>query len=249
MEWCKLLKTTVAGAALAAMLGLLTGCETNLEKFRKEGVRLYNAQQYDDSLATLNKALQENNSDPVSNAYVGLIDLRSDHLQQAEYHFQLALDMDPSSEEAKAGLTATLVQQGKPDLALDALERAAKVSEGVEDPRGLKTNIKVPYTKEIDERLFLGKVKDRIRIAKAYETLGDYDNAFTYYKEALKLEPDDAGILMSIGLLAERAKNPERAREYLRLAYLKDPGLPGLSAAMTRNGLAISDVIGGGRPK
>jgi tetratricopeptide (TPR) repeat protein len=249
MEWCKLLKTTVAGAALAALLGLLTGCETNLEKFRKEGVRLYNAQQYDDSLATLNKALHEDQFDAVSNAYAGLIDLRSDRLQQAEYHFHVALDADPSSEEAKDGLTATLVKQGKPDLALDALERSAKVAEGVEDPRGLKSNIKVPYTKDVEERLFLGKVKDRIRIAKAYETLGDYDNAFTYYKKALELAPDDAGILLATGLLAERAKNPERAREYLRQAYLKDPGLPGLTEAMTRNGLPISEVIGAGRPR
>jgi len=249
MEWCKLLKTTVAGVALAALLGLLTGCQTNLEKFRKEGVRLYNAQQYDESLATLNQALHEDQFDAVSNAYAGLIDLRSERLQQAEYHFQVALDADPSSEEAKDGLTTTLIKQGKPDLALDALERSAKVAEGVEDPRGLKSNPKVPYTKQIDEKLFLGKVKDRIRIAKAYETLGDYDNAFTYYRKALELEPDDAGILMSIGLLAERAKNPERAREYLRQAYLKNPATPGLTEAMTRNGLPISDVIGGGRPK
>jgi tetratricopeptide (TPR) repeat protein len=249
MEWYQSLKSTFTVLALAAILALLTGCETNLEKFRKEGVRLYNAQQFDESLATLNKALHEDQFDAVSNAYTGLIDLRSDHLQQAQYHFQLALDADPSSEEAKSGLTVTLVKQGKPDQALDALERAAKVAEGVEDPRNLKSNIKVPYTKEIEERLFLGKVHDRIRIAKAYESLGDYDNAFTYYKTALDLEPDDANLLMSIALLAERAKNPERAREYLRLAYLKNPATPGLTEAMTRNNLPISDVIGAGRPK
>ena len=210
MEWCKLLKTTVVGVALAALLGLLTGCQTNLEKFRKEGVRLYNAQQYDESLATLNKALHEDQFDAVSNAYAGLIDLRSERLQQAEYHFQVALDADPSSEEAKEGLTTTLIKQGKPDLALDALERSAKVAEGVEDPRGAKSNIKVPYTKQIDERLFLGKVKDRIRIAQTYETLGDYDNAFTYYKEALKLEPDDAGICWPPGFCSSAPRTRRR---------------------------------------
>ena len=244
MEWCKILKSTIAGLALVALLGLFTGCTTNLEKFRKEGVRLYNAQQYDQSLATLKQALHEDQFDAVSNAYAGLIEFRADHLQQAEYHFRLALDADPSSEEARSGLTATLVKQGKPDEALDALERSAKLAEQVDDPRWLKSNYKVPYTKQVEENLFLGKINDRIRIAKAYESLGDYDNAFTYYKKALDFAPDNARLLMSIGTLAERAKNPERAREYLRLAYLKDPATPGLTEAMTRNGLAISDVIG-----
>jgi len=244
MEWCKFLKSTVAGVALVALLSLLTGCTTNLEKFRKEGVRLYKTEQYDQSLATLKQALNEDQFDPVSNAYAGLIEFRADHLQQAEYHLRLALNADPSSEEAKSGLTATLVKQGKPDAALDALERSAKLAEQVDDPRWLKSNFKAPYTKDVEERLFLGKIDDRVRIAKAYESLGDYDNAFTYYKKALEFAPDNAGLLMDIGTLAERAKNPERAREYLRLAYLKDPATPGLTAAMTRNGLAISDVIG-----
>ena len=51
---------------------------------------------------------------------------------------------------------------------------------------------------------------------------------------------------MSIADLAERAGNKPRAQEFLRKAYLVDPALPGLTQAMTRNGVAISDVIGSG---
>jgi tetratricopeptide (TPR) repeat protein len=245
MEWCKILKSMVAGLAAVALLGSLTGCATKLEQFRKEGVRLYNEQEYDQSLAKLNDALREDQFDAVSNAYAGLIEYRADHLVQAEYHLRLALQADPSSEEAKAGLTATLIKQGKPDEALDALERAAKLAEGVEDPRRLKANIKVPYTKQVEERLFLGKYNDRIRIAKVYESLGDYDNAFNYYKMALEYR-DDAGTLMAIGDLAERAQNSEQAREYYARAYEKNPAEPGLVSAMTRVGLSISRVIGSG---
>jgi tetratricopeptide (TPR) repeat protein len=246
MEWCKMLKSMVAGFAAVAMLSALTGCETKLEQFRKEGVKLYNAQQYDQSLATLKQALAENEADPVSNAYAGMIEYRADHLVTAEYHLRLALEGDPSSEEAKAGLTATLIKEGKPDAALDALERAAKLAEGVEDPRMLKANIKVPYTKQVEERLFLGKYNDRIRIAKVYESLGDYDNAFKYYQTALEYRDDDPKLLMAIGTLAERAKNIEQAKTYYGKAYRIDPAQPGLVDAMTRVGLPISAVIGGG---
>ena len=183
MEWFKVLKSVVAGLVLVGFLGLCTGCESNLEKFRKEGVRLYNAEQYDASLTTLKSALQEDQSDAVANTYVGLIEYRQDHLQQAEYHLRLALNLDPSSEAAKTGLTSTLVKQGKPDEALDALERAALMAEKVDDPRIEKT-YKRPYTKQVEERLFTGKINDRIRIAKSYETLlGDYDNAADVLQE------------------------------------------------------------------
>jgi tetratricopeptide (TPR) repeat protein len=246
MEWCKMLKSTLATLAAVAMLSALTGCETKLEQFRKEGVKLYNAQQYDQSLATLKNALQENQADPVSNAYAGMIEYRADHLVTAEYHLRLALEGDPSSEEAKSALTATLIKTGKPDAAMDALERAAKLAEGVEDPRTKKAFIKAPYTKEVEERLFLGKFKDRIRIAKVYESLGDYDNAFKYYQTALEYRDDDPTVLMAIGTLAERAKNNEQAKVYYAKVYRLDPAQAGLVDAMTRVGLSISAVLGGG---
>jgi tetratricopeptide (TPR) repeat protein len=247
MEWCQSLKIVFAGVVAVGLSGLLTGCETTVERYRNEGVRLYKAQQYDESAAALKQALAANQSDAVSNAYTGLIELRADQLAQAEYHFRLALDIDPSSEEAKSGLASALIKQGKAGQALDALERAAKMAEGVQDPRGDKSNIKVPYTKQVEERLFLGQVKDRLRIAKIYESLGDYDNALVYYKKALD-KRDDTSTMMEIVAMAERAKNPALAREYLVMAYRKDPGTPGLVSAMTRNGLAISQVIATAAP-
>ena len=233
--------------AIVSMLMVLPGCETNLERYRKEGVRLYNQQQYDQSLAALQKALHEDQFDSVSNAYAGLIEYRADNLEQAEYHARLALNADPSSEEAKAALTAALIKKGKPDEALDALERAAKLAEKVDDPRWEKTNVKKPYTKQVEERLFLGKVHDRIRIARTYERLGDYDNALVWYQKALEMSPDNANVLMSIADMAEKSGNQGMAREYLRRTYKIDPATPGLTDAMTRNGLAISDVIGAPR--
>ena len=71
---------------------------------------------------------------------------------------------------------------------------------------GRKPKSKSAYTKGVEERLYLGKVNDRIRIARTYERLGDYDNAMLYYKKALELSPQNATVLMSIANLAEKAR-------------------------------------------
>jgi tetratricopeptide (TPR) repeat protein len=249
MDWSRLLcrhrlTRVLPAAVLAAGLVVLPGCESNLEKYRKQGVALYQKEQYDQSLQTLNKALTYDQFDAQSNAYAGLIYYRSGNYVQAAYHFNVALQADPSSEEAKSGLTATLIKQDKPDQALDALERAAEMAEKIDDPRWEKSNIKRKYTKDVEERLYLGKVQDRLRIGRTYEKLGDYDNALVYYKKAQELAPRNGQVLMELAALAEKAGNPGQARDYLRQAYLADPGTPGLTEAMTRNGLAISEVIG-----
>src|SRR6202000_670160 len=150
---------------------LLTACESGVEKYRKAGIAQYNQGQYDSSLATLNKALSYDSFDAQANAYAGLIQYRQGNYEQAAYHFKVALQSDPSSEEAKDGLTAAFIKLDKPDLALDYLERASSVADKVRDPRWERSGLKTKYNKQTEERLYLGKVEDRLRIGRAYEKL------------------------------------------------------------------------------
>ena len=199
------------------------GGASPLEKYRKQGVALYKEQKYDESMAALWLVLHQDQFDSVSNAYQGLIHFQRGELEQAEYHYRVALNSDPSNEIAKEGLTETLIKKGKPDEAMDALERAAKMAEGVEDPRWEKSNMKKPYTKQVEERLYLGKVKDRMRIAKAYQSLGDYDNALVYYKKALEMSPENVMVLMAIAEMSEKAGNKGAGEGNIMRAYRKDP--------------------------
>lgn len=232
------------------MVGVsLGGCASNVEKFRKKGIALYQKEQYDQALAALDTALKYDEFDAGANTYAGLIYYRAGSYQQACYHFKTALQADPSSEEAKAGLTAALIRLNKPDLALDYLERSSALANTVDDPRTLKSNVKRKYTKQTEENLFLGKVGDRLRIARTYEKLGDYDNALLYYKKAEAMDPENVSVLQSTAGLYEKTGNKEECRAYLAKAYRVDPAAPGLIEAMTRNGLAISDLVGAPAPK
>ena len=108
MEWSRFLTLPLAACMT---LVLLTGCASKLETYRKQGLAQYKQEQLEQSRESFNKALQEDQADPVSNSYVGLLDYRANHLEQAEYHFRVALALDPSSEEAKAGLAVTLINR------------------------------------------------------------------------------------------------------------------------------------------
>jgi tetratricopeptide (TPR) repeat protein len=221
----------------------LTACAEPLEKYRKQGIALYDQDQYDQSLQVLNKALAHDQFDPQSNTYAGLVHYRQGNYEQAVYHFKVALQGDPSSERAKNGLTAALIKLDKPDMALDYLERASAMAAKVKDPRREKSDVRRFYLHQTEENLFLGKAGDRARIGKTYELLGDYDNALVYYKRALDVAPNDSAVLLATAGLYEKTGNKGQAREYLARAYRADPQTPGLTEAMTRNNLAISDVL------
>jgi tetratricopeptide (TPR) repeat protein len=242
-------RNTLIASAMALVLPLLTACESNVQKYREQGVNLYQHNDYDQSLATLNKALSYDQFDAVSNTYAGLIQYRAGNYEQASYHFKVALQSDPSSSQAKDGLTAALVKLDKPDLALDYLERASAMADKVKDPRIEKSESKLRFMKQTEEALYLGRAGDRLRIGRAYEALGDFDNALVYYKKALALDPNNPGILMTIAALYEKANNKDGTREYLSKAYRADPATPGITDALTRNGIPISEVIGGPGPQ
>ncbi len=227
-------------------LALLGGCMPNVQKFREKGISLYQQEQYDLSLAALDTALSYDELDPASNTYAGLIHYRAGNYEQATYHFKTALQRDPSSEEAKAGLTSACIKRGKPDLALDYLERASEMALTVEDPRWRKNIANRRYMHQTDEKLFLGKVGDRLRIGSTYEKLGDYDNALVYYKKAEEREPDNVNVLLSIISVYEKGGNKAGCREYLIKTYRVDPAAPGLAEKLTKHGVAISEIIGSG---
>jgi tetratricopeptide (TPR) repeat protein len=248
--------------ALAGAFVALTGCTTDNEKYRNEGVKLYNEARaaedgkdaatanakYSEAMAAFEKSLgdekflSDSSTDPVSNAYKAAIHFRAGQYELAAYHARVSLQFDPSNDEAKTVMVASYIKQDKPDQALDALERLSGLADRTKDPRAEKSIGNRPFAKEAELRLYFSPVKNRYEIGRVYESLGDLDNAALWYGRALERMPDNTTVQLAMVKLYERAGNKPKLTEALRTAYAADPANPELLRIMTRNGLVISDV-------
>lgn len=237
-------KTAFSGLVLLAALVFLGGCESTQQKLRKEGLGLYNQAQYQGALDKFYQALvYSNQGDALDNYYAGMSAYQLGKYEQAALHFKNAWNADPSMAEVKQAMTETLIRQGKANEAMDFLERDAEYTAKVNDPRVWKTVDKRRYVWETEEQMYLGKGGDRLRIARIYERLGDFDNAKVYYEQAREMSsPRDTKVLMAIALFNEHIGDKKGAGELLKEVYRLEPQTPGLVDALTRNGVLISDL-------
>jgi tetratricopeptide (TPR) repeat protein len=224
----------------AAILCLVTGCESPEAKLRSEGLSLYAQNQYEPALDKFNAALKYNQFDARSNYYAGAIQTKLGHYEQAEYHLKLAWQADPSLPDVKDALTEVLLREGKEDAALDFLERDAALTAKAVDPRPEMVAAKRPVDKSVQERMFKGKGGDRLRVATTYEKIGDMENAKINYAKAIKMNPNSVDVLMAAGQFYTKIGDKTAATEAYGKAYHIDPAAPGLVEAMTKAGIPLS---------
>ena len=216
---------------------LLPGCDSPQAKLRQKGIEEYNAGQYQMAFDTFNKGLDYNQMKATDNYYAGASAMKLGNLKRAEYHFYLAWQADPSMADVKDALTECLLREGKEDQALDFLERDAALTAKVKDPRPLKQINNRPYTHQVDERMFLTKGGDRLRVADTYERMGDLDNARLNYNKAIELDPTNPQIHFAAGMFCERINNKAAAGTEYTAVYQLDPKYPDIIPALARAGL------------
>jgi tetratricopeptide (TPR) repeat protein len=243
---------------LAALLAFATlgGCKSANEQYREQGEALLSqaraaeaandentaSARYTEALAAFDKSLADDSQDPKSNAYKAAIHYRAGEYEVACYYAHVAMQFDPSSDLARTVMIRARVKQGKPDLAIDALERHSGMADKIDDPRPAVSNIKKPDRKAVELKLFYSPVSNRYEIGKFYESLGDYDNAAIWYRNALSLRPTDITVLIAVVRLDEKSNNPAKLRSSIQAAYAVDPANAELLAVMKRNGITISQI-------
>lgn len=226
---------------VAAVLSvLLAGCQSAPLRLQKSGLAAYDAGHYQTALDDFNHALNYNVFDAKNNYYAGNAALKLGRLETAAYHYKLAWQANPGLPEVKDALTETYLRLGKPDEALDFLERDAALTAKTQDPRALKAVQKRRYVYQPEELMYLNKARDRVRIAQTYEKLGDLDNARVYFDQAVQMAPKQPEVLIAAASFYARIKQPDKARALFQKVYEIDPTAPGLADAMQQAGMTVT---------
>ncbi len=209
----------VAGPVLLlAAIGMLflAGCESPAMRLRNEGLRLYHQGHYQAAVRKFDDALNYNQSEPHGNYYAGAADYMLGRYEQAIYHYKLALQTNPNYGQAKSALAQAYIKEGKPNEAMNTLERIAALT---------------------------GRVGDRLRVARFYARLGDLDDARVNYMKAATMAPNDPVVLIAVGKFFDRIGRRKQAVGYYEQAYRMAPPTPGLVKLLSAHGATIYDAL------
>ena len=232
-------KQWLAAGVLGAVVLLAGGCQSPAIRLTKEGVVQYKAGEYPNAYETFSKALTYDQFNAESNYYAGMSAFQMGRYDTAGYHLRLAWQKDPSLGDVKDALTEILIREGKPDEALNFLDRDAELTAKTKDPRLAKTINKRPYKLQTEEGMYLRKADDRCRVGQVYEKLGDLDNAAVNYERALSMASNDPDILTTVGQFYARVNQREKAAKLFAKAYNIDPKTPGLAEAIQKANMVV----------
>ncbi len=122
---------------------------------------------------------------------------REGHLDAAVAEYERTLSIDPNDLAALLQLGSLLLEQGRPEPAMNYLQRAVRLAPDKADAHFL--------------------------LANAMFMLEDYEGAQAEYKKSLRLNPDLADAHKNLGLIAIRQKQPDTAVEHFDRALEIDP--------------------------
>ncbi len=172
---------------------------------------------------------------------------------EAEHSFRLALESDPASLEATAGLGRVAVQRGRYSEAVPLLERATKVSSQI-GPAFQALGDAYAATGEPDRAaaayrqavaLAPGSMDSRLSLARSLAEVGEYEEAEGLCQRSMKIAHEDpvqlSRVHQTLGEIYSReGKSPAAMSSYYKAAELnpKDVDVTrGMASCAIRAGL------------
>jgi len=207
-----------------AILGItLVGCAdivTYSKDSRKEGLKLYNQEQYADAAGAFRNAMRQNPLDYKSACYLGQSYVQIGQYEQAIHAFRTSLEVMSKDVEGKReiafrqnalnGLANAIAKSDAHDSEINDVERRAQASSSGE------------------EWFILGKV---------FAHRGDPDSAIEAYNKALMSDSENFYIAKETGLYLEHLGQGPKAETALRKAYSLNPNDDEVGAALRRIGV------------
>lgn len=160
---------------------------------------------------------------------------RNGEWKSDETLFSRELEANPSSPGGTVGLVSWLTDHGEFERARSLLEGSLKGESGP-DTLILLGDVNVgtgQYDRAIAYYLRAGEQwtgvgiisRDKLlnKLARAHEALGDLSQAESYYKEAIRMRPEQAGYYTDMGILLVKMGDYSRSEAYLRKALSLRP--------------------------
>lgn len=151
----------------------------------------------DQRLIELNTAIDKNKNDP--SLYVNRAEyfLQEERVSDALTDLTKALELKPDHIKANLTLSNVMILQGKPQQALDLLNKVTTIDEG-----------------NIDAHL---------RKARLYLVMKDYNNCAVSVEKILSLDPENADAFYLKGVALDENGEPSKAVEAFRRAVMFNP--------------------------
>ncbi|MBI4700904.1 MAG: tetratricopeptide repeat protein [Deltaproteobacteria bacterium] len=187
-------------------------------------------------------AIRERFVDDVSMFRVAEENRQAGDWEKAEHAYRKSLEINPRSADSHNGLSAVLLQQGRPAEA-EAELRAALAGEP--EHAGARVNLALALTALGRAREAVDSLRD-LRppapndvaadnaLGQAHFQLGEHEAAIAAYERALAAEPDSVPVLKNLALAHKRRGDLGRAAERYRRVLALEPDDP---QALTNLGL------------
>jgi cytochrome c-type biogenesis protein CcmH/NrfG len=187
---------------------------------QREGVKLYDAGQYDQAVGAFRNATNQNPRDYLSFYYLGKIYAQQNREQLASQAFQTSLRVQ---QETEAGRTDT-----------EARTRTAEAFAQFLALAGSRETELASFEQGVQKR---NTATDWFALALINTQTQDADNAIDAYNRATLLAPKDQAIAKSYGQYLANLGARERALPVLRKAYQLDPKDAQVNAALRDLGI------------
>lgn len=175
-----------------------------------DGQAAYQAKKYSDATAIFDRYTAERPTNAWGHYMLGLSAWKSGDLAKSEQAFDKALSVDPKHVKSLVNLSRVLIEQKRPDEAVERLTRAAEID---------------PESTEVFRLL-----------GRTYHTQGKTEEAVTAYRRAIELNELDAWSMNNLGLMFLET---ERADEAVPLLTKAAELRPEMSAFHNNLGMAL----------
>ena len=177
-------------------------------------------------------------TNPQTYLVLGALAVEDEKYAEAAEHFERALTLNPDLEQVYYDLAGLKLSLDKPEEALAVLEKARarfKLSYWMEFYTGLAYRDAEKYSDALNSLTSaeaIAKATDPARLnhlfyfqmGSTHERAGHFDEAETYFREALNLEPEDPETLNYLGYMwAEQGVKLEEARKLIEQAVKIQP--------------------------